>query len=237
MRNKQGFSHIEVILSFVIFVGFLIFAYFFFSPFETGRTLKSSIDYTQREISDYVKAELESYSVAIDPSVPLGVIGVNIARPSNDHNAKVILSDGTLVNYLITTGTSGDIIYFNKPFDNYVKIVYGYDFLPGTERSSMILDKDKYQISSSDSLKVYTENNFTKLKNEYETDYLGLKTNFNVPNRVDFGFTLKLKDNSELIAEKEIPSNLEVITHVDRIEIIRSISGDLEYADLITKVW
>tara|TARA_Y100000310_G_C20425891_1_gene689029 strand:- start:151 stop:855 length:705 start_codon:yes stop_codon:yes gene_type:complete len=234
MRIKRGgFSHVEAILSFVIFFGFLIFAFLFFSPFETGRTLKSSLDFSVIEINQYAEAEIESYSIVFD-TTNTGTIGIDLARPSINHQAIVERSDGTGIGYVF----SGNAIHFQKPGNDFIKITYGYDFvgLTGTGTGGILVEGSEYEISSSDKRNVYTENNFTKLKNSYETDYLGLKTEFNIPNRVDFGFILRYDDGTGVEAENEIPDNFEVLSQVDRIEVITG-TGEIKFADLIVKVW
>ena len=72
MKNKRGLGHIEAILAFVLFIGFLIFAFYFFSPFSGGnRLLDSSIDYAFREININTSIDMESYSVVINNDVNL----------------------------------------------------------------------------------------------------------------------------------------------------------------------
>jgi len=83
MYNKRGISHIEVILSFVIFVGFLTFALFFFNPLDSSRVLDSSLFYAFDEISDNVSIKLESYSVTINNTVSDLVVGINIENPDS----------------------------------------------------------------------------------------------------------------------------------------------------------
>ena len=66
--TKRGLTHIEVLLSFLIFMGFVVFALYFFSPFQTSRLVDSSLDYAFREIIKNTTIEIETYSFWFDVS-------------------------------------------------------------------------------------------------------------------------------------------------------------------------
>ena len=66
--EKRGLSHIEVILSFFIFVSFVLFAIYFFSPSKTSRIVDSSLSYTLDEVKKNISVELESFSVILNSS-------------------------------------------------------------------------------------------------------------------------------------------------------------------------
>ena len=71
---KRGISHIEVVLSFLIFAVAVGFALFFFSPANSTRLIETTLDYTFREISDRTGTTLEIYSVIVNgsnPDIPL----------------------------------------------------------------------------------------------------------------------------------------------------------------------
>ena len=66
-------------------------------------------------------------------------------------------------------------------------------------------------------------------------DYFALKEQFNLPGRVNFGFSFEF-DNKTISSEREIPSGLDVFSKVDRVEVLRE-NGEVEYADFTIKVW
>jgi hypothetical protein len=234
MINKRGISHIEAILSFVVFIGFLIFAFFFFSPLTGENVLDSSLDYGFREIDDYTSIVLESYSVVIDNAVNDNVIGIEIDTDVPNTKAKVEDSQANTLSHRL----EGNIIYFNRPGNNFAFILFSEDFQDGTLLDSGVqLSEEQHSISSSESKEILSENRLLGLNESYYTDYEGLKKNFNLPNRIDFGFSVNF-DNGEgnINAERTIPEGLEVLSSQDRIEIIRK-NGDIVFADLIVKVW
>src|SRR3989344_9185095 len=117
MTAKRGFSHVEAIISFVIFIAFLVFAFVFFSPFQSGRTLRSTSDYAWREVAGATEQPLEIYSVVIGTLIPVGNIGITIPGVPAGISATVEPSNGNPIDSY--TDSSG-IVYFLKPSNNFV---------------------------------------------------------------------------------------------------------------------
>jgi len=233
--KKRGLSHIEAILSFVLFIGFLIFAFFFFSPFGgESRLLGSSMDYAFNEIEDNVTISLESYSVVISSSVGSGIIGVNISTNIPNPEAKVEDSQGNVISSIL----SEEVVYFEKPGDNFAIVRFSEVFSQGGGSTGDIIltEGENYSISSSDKKDIASEKRFLELGAVYSQSYFALKEHFNLPNRIDFGFILEFDDVSGIVASREIPDDLEVISREKRIEVIRE-DGEIVFADLRILVW
>jgi len=79
------------------------------------------------------------------------------------------------------------------------------------------------------------ERKFFKLES-YFSDYSNLKKEFNLPNRIEFGFRVVFNDGSEITALNEIPKEVDVLSKNDRVEIVNS-SGTKEYAEMSVIVW
>ncbi len=231
MNEKRGFGHVEAIMSFVIFIGFLIFAFTFFSPFQSGRTLTSSLDYAWREVADFAKIDLESYSIYINSTKP--VVAIAIAGAPVGMNASVENSNGSIIPSY-TTSTS---VHFHKPVNNIVRIKFAKDFVNGGPISGTPLIDSEYSVSSSETQKIFSENKLLELNDRYYPNYSVLKTQFNLPNRIDFGFAVKFSDGLEIMASKQIPESVEVLSKNDRVAVVRIPSGVVEYADVRVFVW
>ena len=218
--NKRGISHVEVIMSFVLFFGFVSFAFYFFSPFESGRTLDSSLDYAFDEVLENVSTTLESYSVVF---------------PTGCSDQTVKIDSAISGNYFGGTRDGTKFCGFGP--GDFITILISEDFTYSAGSCNDVTSPCS-SISSSENKKVLSENKIDELKSIYDDDekYSKIKENFNLPGRIDFGFSLVFDDESSIVAEKEIPSNLEVVAKEDRIEIIRQ-NGNIEFADLIIKVW
>lgn len=228
--KKRGIGHIEAILSFVLFVGFLVFAFFFFSPFSGNRVLDSSLVYTFNEITDNVSVEIESYSVVLDGlSADLSI--VRIPSPSNLEGVSVQDSSGTVLN----SGFSSGEVTFDRSGNDFVVLIFSEDLVSGDLSGGDLLGRENYSVSSSEIKDIYSESRILALNQSYHADYLALKQEFNIPNRVDFSFLVDL-DDYVIRSEREIPESLEVISDQERVEIMR-LNGKVNFVDLFVRVW
>lgn len=239
--DKRGISHVEVLLSFLIFIGFVIFALYFFNPGNTSRVVGSSMDYIFSEIEDEVFVAVESYSISInDIGRALGdSITVEVKTKLSGWNVRVENWRGDA----IPSRREGDLVHFRKSGVVYgggkgfvvVKISEDYEPYSGAVGGSLH-DETIYEIASSNTDRVVSEKRFKDLKSRYETDYINLKEEFNLPGRVEFGFRLRFDDGSEIIAENEIPNGVDVFSELKRVEVLRE-NGEIKFADLFVKIW
>jgi len=232
--KKRGLSHVEAILSFILFIGFLIGAFVFFSPFTSDRTLDTTLSYVSDELEDNATTNIISYSIVLNPSVS-GDVAVEILDTIPvGYNSRVENISGFEFNSIV----SGDLVHFNiinGPV-GFVNIVLSEDMgirngLPGTQ-----IAVGDFSISSSDEKPIYSEQKFIDLKSNYDSDYIVLRDEFNLPARVEFGFTINFPNGDIITAERPIPPEFEVFSETEKIEIIR-LNGEIVFADLINKVW
>jgi hypothetical protein len=232
MMLKKGLSHIEFVISFVIFIGFIVFAFLFFNPLESQRTLRSTMDYAWIEIGQEAKERVETYSVSIDSTITAPTIAIDIASVPSGYIGSVEDPNGTPIDSY--TDTRG--VHFDRSDDTFFRIKYSPAILNNpTPINGLILLEDEYYVSSSKIEDLYFERFLLDLNDTYYTNYSGLKQTLNLPNRMEFGFVVKFS-NGEISAMRPIPDNAEVLSRSDRIEIIRN-SGRREYADLMVRVW
>ncbi len=221
--DKRGIGHIEIIMSFVMFILFLGFAFYFFSPFQSGRTMKSSLDYVFDEIVQEASITLESYSVVLEP-------GCEVVNISSETYGNVLIFD--------EDGNSlGGLREINKfcgfgTFEDFITILISGEF-PQSGSPCPALGAPCSNISSSNNEFAISNKSFYDLVGEYNANYLSLKDDFNIG--VDFAFSLVFDDGTGNFAEKEVPANLEVLSNKDRVKVITT--GGFVFADLIVKVW
>lgn len=233
MNRKRGFGHVEAIMSFVIFIAFLVFAFTFFSPFQSGRTLTSSLDYAWREVADATKIDLESYSIYITNQNVPSLVTLSIPSAPTGLNASVEDSNGIA----IASYTDGLGVHFQKPANNFVRVKFAEDFVKGNQIAGALLGDSDYSVASSETQSIFSEKKILDLNASYYANYSALKTQFNLPNRVNFGFAVKLSDNLEIMSSKQIPENVEVLSKNDRVAVVRLPSGLVEYIDVRVFVW
>jgi hypothetical protein len=73
------------------------------------------------------------------------------------------------------------------------------------------------------------------LNKSYYENYFALKEHFNIQ-KANFGFALTFSPNDKIIAEREIPSGLEIYSETKREEILRQ-NGQIAFADFRVWVW
>lgn len=232
--HKRGLSHIEFVVSFVIFIGFIVFAFVFFNPLSSQRTLKSTMDYAWLEVSQEGRERTETYSISIGAIIPLN-LKLAITGVPLSYNASVENVDGIP---LPTFRDSTGIVYFTRGSTNerFFRIRYGDSIINSGSALPTATDlTGNYGISSSEIREFYFEKLFLELNQSYYSNYSGLKQELNLPNRMEFGFIITLND-SEIVALNNIPEGIEVLSKNDRIEIIRS-NGRREYAEVRVLVW
>ncbi len=239
MRERRGLSHIEFVISFVIFIAFIAFAFAFFNPLQSNRTMKSTLDYAWIEIDSVTKSDLETYSISIGSSISQGdPIAINILGVPVNFNASIEDVDGNLIN----SYKFGTEVNFENPAGNFVRIKYSPVFSNGLFLDGELLDDGnsggprQYTISSSEIEELNFEVLFDDLNKSYFSNYTGLKKQFNLPNRVNFGFVAKFNETYEITAMNKIPEESEVLSKSERIQAV-SKSGLKEFVDLRVLVW
>ena len=234
MENKRGISHLEAILAFVFFIGFLIFAFIFFNPFSSNRTLDSSLEYAFIEIKQFAEVEVVTYSISMASTAP-NLIAIKIQNTPQGANASVEDANGNIIpSYTASDGA----VHFDRNGKNFARIKYRKVFDAGNSgiTGTLIINGTNYTISSSTSKKVFSEKRALELNSSYYFDYPQLKKQFNLPDRIDFGFAVSFSDGYLIKSQGEVPEGLEVFGNTDRIEVARS-GGKIEFADLIVNVW
>ena len=242
--NKRGISHIEVMLSFLIFAGFVIFALYIFNPFQqASRLVNSSLDYAIREIINNATTNIEIFSVYMDVSERGNVKKIKIAGVDSKKNAVVENRHGIIVpsrrdGVSDNTDFDSSFVHDGDPTKGFATFKFSYDFSAGTLTGGGggQLDEDKYKIGSYNKMELLSEKKIKELNNSYYTDYSGLKRGFNLPERVDFSFMLQFDSNDFIEAQKKVPDGVELFSDIKRVEVLRT-NGDIKFANLIVRVW
>ena len=238
--NKRGLNHIEMMLSFLIFIGFIIFALYFFSPFKASRLVESSASYITSELNKNLSVSIESYSVKMDVTSISGNGGISLTGIDSSKNVRADNGKGTK----ISSERNGDSIDFVKsevfssnPQNAFAIFKFSEDFSPESlSPDGAPLASDKYSIVSTESSSIISEKRILLLNSSYYQDYSGLKKHFNLPNRVNFGFLFKFDSGESIESQKEIQSGVEVYSNVKRVEVMRS-DGSIVFADFVIRIW
>jgi len=240
--EKRGVGHIEIIFAFLIFIAAVGIALFFFRPGAGNRLIDVSLDYVDREIMDNASVVVEVYSVGIDNAsiISQGGGDIEILIPNVDPTLTgTRVSDrngGVLGSY-----RSGDSVFIEESVGgwggvDFVFVSFSEEFtnimLPGTP---LPYDETFYRIASSEFKNILSERKTGELIGHYDSNYFDLKKEFNLPDRVNFGFEIDFESGTQK-AEREIPVNFEVFSNNRRVEFLKA-DGEIVFADFTAKVW
>ena len=227
-----------MILSFLLFLGFISFAFYFFSPFHNPRTLQSSLDYAFDEIVTNVSITLARYSMIFPGDCENKTIKFT-KTPLPEGNIKMYDLNGTYIGgWKMYEGSYDWCFSANVSF---VEILVSEEFTYQGATCPEPADTACGKVSSSENKKVISKKKLNALYDNYYNlstqSYLDLKDSFNLPGSVNFGFSLISEEGGTLInAERNIPTNLEVISKKDRVEVVIDNKGVI-FADLVVRVW
>ncbi len=212
--RAQG--HVEIILSMVLFVGFLIFIFIFMNPFLKTKQEPVIID-IQEEIISEISSEI-------------GVLSV-IVNSSDDCYSLDNVNDEYGDNFIEVQDLKNPRRY----------IIYYGDFFDDQKRGKISCTLSKE--SRNFSLGLYTkesiivEEKIKDLKERYETDYSGLKQALEVR---DFLFNFRDMDEERVdewsIVNKKIPENVDVVSKDIPIRVMDN-KAEIYEMILNIKVW
>ena len=229
-KEKKGAAHIEMILSFVIFISFLIFVFAFINPVKRTEPSRALLEIAEQEIIKNSSINITTVSLKLNytPAAPCfnidllelgidGIIGGNniIARNSTDN-----ATGSRKTNSGLDIETSGDFyrIFASEDFNNAL-------YNPAL---CVAIRKDNITIGQVTTAKTMSFKKLEMFSQAYAQDYNSLKKNINFPGRNDFGFILKdnLK-NVILNASKEKPKSAIVIAKEQPVEIVYEDSSSI----------
>ena len=222
-------SHIEVILSFVLFVGFVGAVLLFFNPIEGDRLIDSSLDYTMREVEGNTSVEIDVIGVKLNQPIVPGTVTINIEEVSDEKSVRCEKKNGEI----LSCRRAGNLVYLNHEGEDFVSLMFNEEFVEGGAGDPP-LDESLYDIASQTKEELVSEKRIKSLVSNYESDYLGLIENFNLPDQVDFEFVLEFSED-KVEAKGNIAMGVNVFSDRSRVEVLRE-SGEMEFADLVVRV-
>ncbi len=240
--QTRGVGNIEMILSFILFIGFVFIALFFFTPGGgNSRIIDSSLNYALSAVSNNVSVPLLTYSVKFDNTVippRTKTIAIDFSQVSSnipsDYNVHVENYTGSE----IAAVRSGNTVYVEWNNNPFVLVEFSQDFTPNSSVSSYpASNQNYYTIASSSSRNIISEKRFLELNSSYYNQYDSLKQELNMPGQVDFGFGLKYDNGLSIQSQKQTPSGINVYSALTRREATLQNTNTLAYADFSVEVW
>jgi hypothetical protein len=243
--EKRG-SHVGIILSFVIFVTFLIFLYSAVEPIiKVQKDKQSLLDYLEKELIEEFSAEMTITSVNINKNVvsqectefenfitltemnPPFIIAKNksgIIYPAyisgNRLNLRIIREDIESKFFKIYNSSEFKEINENTGFCNLIK-----------ERQSNY----NYTIGLIRTNEYIFETRILDMINNYTTNYEGLKEELKIPTGSEFSFSFTY-DNGTIIEVGEEEVSTSIYAQETPIQYVNE-KADIQFGFITIKVW
>jgi hypothetical protein len=244
MNNKRGMSHIEMVLSFIIFVGFLIFLFAIFKPLRGFSQGEVYLDILERNIKNYTKIEVKFLTLNINENISSECFHFrynssldNITERDANYNFVQSFCEG------VGGGQGrGDV----KPREIWINgtgnffYIYFCDEFRESEFDAVnckSLNKKDYSLGLYRSYNMTSYNKLEELEKEYANNYDELKGKFGLPSSKDFSFNvLDSSRNSILRVQKTIPRGVRVLARSEDVQLVYK-NGTFKYAILNMKLW
>jgi len=235
--DKNGASaHFEMIVAFVLFIGFVTFLMIFIRP-TGGYVLQSAVvdslhnsflENTQTNLTkiflraDYFISDKDCFYVVLDKDF-LGVNFDGMKTYVKDLNGNYRESDLVDDNLKINKGASNEVD--DTCFRVLVSSVFSNSDIQNCERVT------NYKIGSVFETKIISAELLEEIELEYENGYDGLKEKLKIPSAFDFSIV-----SDSVVMEKEIPESVEVFSGEYLEEVLYS-NGEIINERFVMKIW
>lgn len=232
MYNKRGSGHLEMILSFLLFVGFIGATIYFINPFENKSDLTPSLDKLQKNILKKTEIEVNRYSIKLVKELPSGS-WIKIKIPMKLEECAFVLdyygnpSDSTCDQSGVTFQINIEKfyqIYVSEDIDKKNIVITDY-----------VEDEDAYQIVGVLDQTMISEKKLKDLASEIDSNYQETKKELGVDLKYDFSFE-SFSGNNKIIGNVNNPTNFEVYRKTIRQEFLYQ-SGNRGYEILGVSIW
>lgn len=250
--EKKAVSHVEMMISFAIFIMFILLLFVFFNPFRRGIVVSESLlDIVEFAIRRNVTINFTSTTLSLNQST----YDTMISGPSG-HVTCFIISEGVTDKKLIvknetgdrinakTTGPLGALKLYIELSGRFYYIYYsdavemgGYNN-PGGQCANLMPGGFNYTYGVTKIKGIATLGSLALLNKTYWEDYEALKDQFKFPQSKDFGFIVRNESKGILFdsARKTLKS-FDVLARQVPLEIIDETNGDFIYGELQILVW
>lgn len=202
--NKIGQGHVEMIMSFILFIAIVLFFFIIVNPFSVDFDSSNQVFIAKKVIIENVTSNVGKLSVVLDAGPPVGTC-YNFSI--EDYTVKgVDPSDLHFQEYHDTLEPRRYFIMFSDSFDSDVAPTYDYT-----------CDDANYELGIYVTNKLIIAKRLKQLRKYYRNDYEKLKRELGITN--DFAFIVKELNTKNEIIELSATKDLPVDTERSAVEI------------------
>lgn len=218
IKAKKGFGHVEVIISFVLFLSFIVFLLIFLNPIKKLSSNPAYLGLAEEKILGRISTNLTSFSLTLNSTLAVGngeCIFFPFISPDYSPTAKLIVKSES--GDITGASRTDSYVYFNYTYrKRFYKMYFSNELSEkglDTSNCRQLTEAD-YKIGVIQVEKVVSLPKLAGLKDSYINDYnsfklnLGLKSNLNLIAVNSTGDLLRLekfKPRTEDIMAREVP--------------------------------
>lgn len=237
MQNRRGIGHVEIILSFVIFIGFLIFLLVVFGPFKSAGVEEVYLDTLERGIKENTSIEVKFFSISLSHEQEnCFCFDYNFDNVvvKNERDAFIeAFSKGGGNSRKICINGGGKFFYVYSS-EEFVEQKFDYN-----EEDCSQLTEGNYVFGLFSRYYFVSNNKLRKLHKNSKEDYEKTKEGLGLPSSKDFSFNVRETEFGEeniLNDTREQPKGVRVSARDIPMQIIYK-DGNLKYAIMNIRVW
>ena len=233
--NKRG-SHVGMVLSFVIFVTFLVFLYTTFNPVVGSQESKQyTLDSIKSNLLENIEANRTTYTISLDQERDGRNIRLNDFKDLLSENYFVFESNNTILTYEWSGVKSVDL---DKPNSSLIKVYYaeGINSSEGeVEGGCQPFNEGDYSLISTKIQNYNFESKIINYTESYNLDYDALKSELRIPDDTEFSFSF-FYENGTNVSVGDYGYNVNI--YVDDIPLIYLDSNaNIKSGRLVIRIW
>lgn len=238
--NKKG-SHVGVMVSFAIFITFILFLYAIIQPVLNSQKDKESLSNNlEFAILNKISYDMTSASIFLEDNIGSDCINLDGAKSKLGIGNNIVAKDGagTMLDAYLQNLASNDIlIQGTTTSEDFINVYYSpsLNVAETSSLSCVLLEEgEDYTIGLVKTKKYLFEVKMRDLINEY-VNYGNLKSELNLPQSVDFGFGLVLSNGTTIETVQNEPVT-NIYVQETPIEYV-NLEGNIVLGHIKTKIW
>lgn len=240
---KRGATHVGIVLSFVIFVTFLVFLYTTLQPtIESDKDKEVLLDVLKETLVNEISGELTSAVIKItdEPDKTGGCISIpHVEGHSSENFIVKWVPDAITGELIISSILSGSNLRIDSSlFDDdpeKIKIYYSSETFNNPSFSCPDPEPKPSEIELVQTNTYIFKSKVGNLKSRYDTDSTTLKTDLDLPPGTEFGFSFE-EDNGDIISSGETDVTASIFAEELIIQYVNE-TANINTGSLTLRVW
>tara|TARA_Y100000310_G_C20542534_1_gene744013 strand:- start:67 stop:801 length:735 start_codon:yes stop_codon:yes gene_type:complete len=235
-KNCKG-SHVGVVLSFIIFVSFLVLLYpaLIDPALDTGENKQALLEHLRTEITENISAELTTASVELTLSEGNNCIKLKNFLSSTGITSRNIVKNDKEKNQ--ASYVSGNFLKINRDSinDDFFKVESSQEFASVGDRAGCVeIAEEDYVVGLIRTKEYVFETKIISLVENYRTGYGSLKNELGLPSSTEFDFIFEQNNKTQIGVKEEIST--EIYAEEIPVQYVNK-EGGILLGKIIIRIW